>query len=194
MRSVIMKRFTSVFALGLAATLGLASCNAAKDVADGAQGAVEGAADVAGDVAGGAVDAAGDVAGGAVDVAGDVAGGAADAAGGAVDAVAGAAGDAASGAAGGLVALKDGVTGMTGSITSTVDSVKSGDFAAAKESFSGVETAWGNLKGVIPGDTAGIEEKIAEVSTGLASDAPDADSVLSSLGGLKDLVGGLAGN
>ncbi len=178
-----MKRFTSVFALGLAATLTLGGCNAAKDVADGAQGAVEGAADVAGDVAGGAVDAAGDVAGAA-----------GDAAGGAVDAVTDAAGDAAGAAGGGLVALKDGVTGMTSSITSTVDSVKSGDFAAAKESFSGVETAWGNLKGVIPGDTAGIEAKISEVSTSLASDAPDKDSVLSSLGGLKDLVGGLVGN
>ncbi len=90
------------------------------------------------------------------------------------------------------MALKDGVSGLTGSITSTVDAVKSGDFAGAKESFASVESAWGSLKSVVPGDAAGgIEEKIAEVSTGLASDAPDSDSILSSLGGLTDLVGGL---
>jgi len=166
-----MKRFTSVFALGLAASLTLAGCNTAKDVADGAQGAVNSAADAAGDIAASAGDAAS----------------------GAADATASAAGDAASGAAGGLVALKDGVTGMTSSITTTVDSVKSGDFAAAQESFSGVETAWGNIKGIVPGENAGIEEKIAEVTTGLAADAPDADSILSSLGGLKDLVGTMGG-
>ena len=166
-----MKRFASVFALGLAATLGLASCNAANDIADGAQGAVDSAAGAAGDVAASA-------------------GGAAT---GAVDAAAGAAGDAAGAAGGGLMALKDGVTGMTTSITTTVDSVKSGDFAAAKESFSGVEAAWGNIKGIVPGENAGIEEKIAEVSTGLAADSPDADSILSSLGGLKDLVGTMGG-
>lgn len=189
-----MKRFASIFAMGLAATLTLSACgaqDAVEGTVDGVTGAVEGAAEVAGDVAGSATDTAGNVAAGAADAAGGAVDAAGNAAGGAVDAVTGGAG----GAADSLMAMKDGVTGMTGSITSTVDAVQSGDFAAAKESFAGVETAWGNVKGLVPADaTSGIEEKIAEVSTGLAADAPDADSIVSSLGGLTDMIGGLAVN
>lgn len=185
-----MKRFASVFALGLAATLALGGCNAAKDVAEttteGAVGAVDSATDAAG-----AASTAADAAATATDAASSATDAAATAVGDAATAV----GDAAAGASGGLMAMKDGVTGMTSSITSTVDSVKTGDFAAAKESFSGVETAWGNLKAMVPADVAtGIEAKIAEVSTGLAADAPDAAGVTASLGGLTDLVSGLAAN
>ena len=160
-----MKRFTSIFAVGLAATLALSACGAKDAVSDAAGGAV--------DATSGAVNAAGEATGNVVAGAGDAVGGAAE------------------GAAGGVMAMKDGVTNITTSIGSTVDAVKSGDFAAAQESFSGVETAWGNIKGLVPGENAGIEEKIAEVTTGLASDSPDSDSILSSLGGLKDLMGGL---
>ncbi|NJM56893.1 MAG: hypothetical protein HC857_04890 [Synechococcales cyanobacterium RU_4_20] len=179
-----MKRFTSVFALGLASTLALSACGAKDAVSDAGGAAVNTAGEVAGsatDAAGNTVEAAGDAASKTVDAAGSAASGA-------KDAVAGAAG----GAVDGVMALKDGVTDITGSVTSTLDAVKSGDFVAAKESFSKVESSWGTLKAMVPSDAAtGIQEKITEVSTSLGAETPDATAITSSLEGLTGLLGGL---
>ncbi len=168
-----MKRLTSIFTLSLAASLALSACGA-KDAVDQAAGTVQNGAT------------------GAIDAAGNAASSATDAATKAASATGDAVKDAAGGAVGGVMALKDGVMGMTGAITSTVDAVKTGDFAAAKTSFATVESSWNNLKSVVPADAVGgIQEKITEVGTGLNAASPDKDALLSSLGGLTDLVGGL---
>ena len=112
------------------------------------------------------------------------------------DAVTGTADQATGGVSGipDLAALKEQVTSMKEGASQTLDSVKSGDFAAAKDQFGELQQSWykfgGSLKS-LPGEGGyqKIDEGMKAVKSALNQDNPDQNQLSGQLEGVVDLLG-----
>ncbi len=93
--------------------------------------------------------------------------------------------------------LKDKVFGMKDSVSQTLASVKSGDFAAAQESFGTVKQSWGEIEGEVKILSADghskIQTGIDTVEADLNSASPDADKIAGNLKGLTGSISELTG-
>jgi iron uptake system EfeUOB component EfeO/EfeM len=84
-----------------------------------------------------------------------------------------------------VIAIKDGIQGMSVGVSSTLSSVKSGDMAAAQQEFTKIQENWTSLEGTVKSKSAVNYEEInghmTTLSTLFEANKPDAAQLTTEL-------------
>jgi iron uptake system EfeUOB component EfeO/EfeM len=104
--------------------------------------------------------------------------------------------ESANGAVQDLIAMKDGMQGMSVGVSNTLSSVKSGDMATARQEFTKIQENWASLEGMVKNKSAvtyaEINGHMTTLSTLFEANKPDAVKLTTELQALgQSLISGI---
>lgn len=186
-----MLRSKLALVVSLCSVLTLTACS---DAVDKAQEATDTVQDAAADTAETAKDIATDTAETAQNVASDTAETAQEAGETVTDTITDAA-DKAKETVTEILALKDGVAGMTSGVEETITAVQAGDLTKAKEEFDKLQEPWSKIEKEVKSKSGesyqNIEDGMTRIKSALGETEPNKDQLLTDLKEMLTSLGGI---